>query len=139
MAPLEQCVYANLHTTIMEDTSIHTDQIVYLAPPTETAFERIHSRARPGEEGIQCSLIYKLAKLHEEYLGVHKDVYQMRDNEYTDIEVMLGELVPTRVRGVQRYSQFKMRRRGGTTRLRSRVSGRQASLTLAMTVLAWRS
>ena len=101
MTPLEQCVYANLHTTIMEDKSIHTDQIVYLAPPTETAFERIHSRARPGEEGIQCSLIYKLAKLHEEYLGVRKDVYQMPDNENTDIEVMLGELVPTRVRGVQ--------------------------------------
>ena len=54
MTPLEQSVYASLHTTMM-DTSIQSDHIVYLTPPTETAFERIHSRARPGEESIQCN------------------------------------------------------------------------------------
>ena len=93
MTPLEQSVYACLHTTIM-DVSIQCDRIVYLTPPTETAFERIHSRARPGEESIQCSLIYKLAELHEAYLGSREDVYQMSDNEDVDIEAMLSVLVP---------------------------------------------
>ena len=95
MTPLEQSVYASLHTTIM-DASIQSDHIVYLTPPTETAFERIHSRARPGEESIQCNLIYKLAELHEAYLGSHGHggVYTMIDNEDADIEAMLSALVP---------------------------------------------
>ena len=94
MTPLEQSVYASLHTTIM-DASIQSDHIIHLATPTETAFERIHKRARPGEEGVQCGLIYKLAELHEAYLGSREDVYQMSDNEDVDIEAMLSVLVPS--------------------------------------------
>ena len=93
MTPLEQSVYASLHIAMM-DVSIQSDCIVYLSPPTETAFECIHSRARPGEEGIQCSLICKLAELHEAYLGSCENVYRMLDIEDADIEAMLSTLAP---------------------------------------------
>ena len=94
MSPLEQSVYASLHNAMM-DVTIQSDRVIHLTPPIETAFERIHSRARPGEEGIQCNLIYKLAELHEAYLSSREDVYQMSDNEDADIEAMLSALVPS--------------------------------------------
>ena len=72
----------------------YTDQIVHLCPPTEIVFARIHKRARVGEEGIPCTLIYNLATLHGEFMDTQQDVYRMDDNEDADIGKMLQSVVP---------------------------------------------
>jgi len=65
---LENKIYEDWFETLGKQFNIFPDRIIYLKTTPETCYERVHKRARAGEELVSIDYLTKIHNKHEKWL-----------------------------------------------------------------------